>query len=281
MHHQTLSWARLTRDERDSRLLALGLGAETLEVIRSRRPRERILRAAKLALTVDEEPNSDLIEYIAGYAPRSAVYHYFRSMAELIDCVGRPRAQRSLSKIVLHQPYLDLASTVPTTAENSDVHMENAENSNQFIVWQKVNGGMRTVVLNRLIRRVTFLCGILLYAGEGTKSLTSSRVELANSNPGILRLHINFMSALGIPAKRLIARVQIHRADERLEAETLWSRELGLGSAQFAKPLLSPTSPAKHRRTFTLQIGYSNTMLLVLLRHWTNTIESLVEGLDE
>src|SRR5712692_1236748 len=261
VHHQTLGWARLTRQERESKLHALGIGPEVLETIRSNPPRERILQAAKVALTIDEEPNSDLVEYIAGYAPRSAVYHYFKNMAELFRSAGKPKACKPLSTIILEPSYFDLASIVPPTAEKFEVHMENAENVNRFCVWQKVNGGMRSTVLDRRVRRITFLCGIMLYAGEGTKSLSSGRVELANSDPGILRLYINFIEALGIPVARLKARIQLHRMDDELEAQELWSKELGLNSTQFARPLLKSPSMVVHRRTFTLQVSYYNTML--------------------
>ncbi|HEV2118492.1 MAG TPA: hypothetical protein VGS11_00050 [Candidatus Bathyarchaeia archaeon] len=239
------------------------------------------MQAARVAQTVDEEPNSDLIEYVAGYAPRSAVYHYFRNMAELLNFVGVPPSPRPLSKILLQPPCFDLASVVTPTAEKSLVHMEDAKNEKRFRVWQKVNGGMRSTVLNRRLHRITFLSGILLYAGEGTKSLATSRVELANSNPGILRLHIKFMKAIGIPATKLRARVQLHRLEEEREAEELWSRELGLNSTQFVKPLLKAPSEFAGRRTFTLQLNYSNTMLLVLLRHWTSNLEDLVEKISK
>jgi len=232
MHHQTLSWSRLTREERDSRLLSLGVKQETLEAIRSKAPRDRILEAARVALTIDEEPNSDLIEYIAGYAPRSAVYHQFRSMKDLFECLGTrqvPSFAQSLPPTVnSRQSALDLISVIPARIESIAVHVEDVGSGRQVNVWQKVNGGMRMVVLNRCVNRLTFLTGVMLYAGEGTKSLESTRVELANSNPGILRLYIRFMEELGFPIVKLRARFQIHSLEEELEARSLWMKELGL-----------------------------------------------------
>ncbi len=280
MHHQTLSWSRLTREERDSRLRALGVKQETLDATRSVAPRNRILAAAKVALTIDEEPNSDLIEYIAGYAPRSAVYHHFRSMKDLIDCLGFRQAPDLPPLVTTLPTAIDLVSVLPPRMGGFAVHVEDAGNGRQVNVWQKVNGGMRSVELNRSVDRLIFIAGVMLYAGEGTKSLESGRVELANSNPGILRLHARFMEELGFPLRNLRARFQIHGPEEEREAKNLWMKELGLAPQQFVKPMLRPPSGRVRRRTFTLQLTYANKMLLYLLRHWTETIEELVHVLD-
>jgi len=136
------------------------------------------------------------------------------------------------------------------------------------------------VVLNRSVNRLTFMAGVVLYAGEGTKSLESTRVELANSNPGILRLHIRFMEELGFPVEKLSARFQIHSIEEEPEAKNLWMKELRLGPRQFVRPMLKAPSGQVRRRTYTLQLSYANTMLLFLLRYWTETIEELVRTMN-
>jgi len=280
MHHQTRSWARLSSSVRDAKLNELGISNEVLDQVRNKIPRMRILEAARIAASVDDEPNSDLIEYIAGYAPRSAVYHYFSSMTELYDSLGIVKKPSSLPTTSLSPSHLDLATTIPPSLAGITVHMDDVEEGNRFRIWQKLNGGMRSVILNRCVRRMLFLAGVVLYAGEGTKSLKSGKVEVANSNPGVLRLHIRFMEGLGFSVNMLRARVQIHALTENLEAEGLWSKELGLSPAQFMKPLLSEPGGPDARRTFTLQLSYSNTMLLILLRHWTENVDALIQVLD-
>jgi hypothetical protein len=158
----------------------------------------------------------------------------------------------------------------------SIVHVDNGRNGRQVNIWQKVNGGMRSVTLKRIVRKQTFLAGVLLYSCEGTRSLASGRVELANSSPGILRLYIRFMNELGFPTARLRARFQIHNAGEEPEAKTLWIKELRLSPGQFVKPLMSKSNEGI-RRTFTLQLSYANSMLLNLLRYWTDTVEELFD----
>lgn len=280
MHHQTRSWAKLSSLERDARLVHLGLSRNTLERIRRNPPRIRILEAARIAFTIDDAPNSDLIEYIAGYAPRSAVYHQFASLAELFSCLGVAREPLPLPKISPPHGHVDLSTIIPPRLEGAAVYTDDVGRGRRFRVWQKVNGGMRSVVLNRTIRRIPFLSGIILYAGEGTKSLKSGRVEVANSSPSVIRLHIRFMYALGFRKNVLRARVQIHATSDRSEGERMWSEELGLSLDQFSKPMLSAPGKSESKRTFTLQLSYANTMLLVLLRQWTRDVDVLVQNLD-
>ena len=280
VHHQTRSWTILSSPERDRKLVQLGLSKEILDRVRARTPRLRLLEAARVALTIDDEPNSDLVDYIAGYATRGGVYHHFVSLAELFASTGVSRERIRLPSISLLRGEIDLASIIPETLAGTPVHTDDLEDGKRFRAWQKVNGGTREVVLNRAVRQIPFLAGVVLYAGEGTKSLKSGRVEVANSNPGILRVHVNFLNELGFAKSLLRARVQIHALEEKEEGERLWMKELGLRQLQFTKPLLSPPGNLKARRTFTLQLSYANTMLLFLLRHWIQRVDQLVHEID-
>ncbi len=278
MHIQTLSWARLSKNVRDSKLLELGLTPQNLEAVRSKEPRERILEATRFALSIDDEPNSDLIEYIAGYGARAGVYHYFRNMKELLDAAGRSTVHSSLPEATSDPSMMDVLTVIPSSIENYPVHMDDQDAGKRFVVWQKVNGGMRSVMINRAVPRLSFLTGILLYAGEGTKSIASSRVEVSNSSPNILRLFIGFLSDLGLPKAKMYARVQIHYPADITEARGYWMEQLRLGPSQFTKPLISSPRKGHRRRTFTLQLSYANTMLLRLLRVWTTDLENMVRS---
>jgi len=135
---------------------------------------------------------------------------------------------------------------------------------------------MRSVNLNRVVERIPFLSGVLLYAGEGTKSIASGKVEIANSNAGILRLFVAFLGGLTIPKAVLCARVQIHHHSEMSSATEWWERELGLLPRQFIKPMVSVSGGRVTRKTFTLQLTYQNSMLLRLMRYWTANLEQTV-----
>jgi hypothetical protein len=99
---------------------------------------------------------------------------------------------------------------IPHNIASYEVHLENGDRPGTILVWQKVNGGMRTLVINRVIPRVLFLAGVLLYAAEGTKSLASNRVEIANCDVAIHRIFVNFLRKIGVSADKLKLRVQIH-----------------------------------------------------------------------
>jgi len=280
VHYQTLSWARIPRKERDTRLYALGISSATLQNVRANEPEKRIVEAAKVALSIDDEPNTDFIEYIAGYAPRSAVYHYFNTRKELFDVLGSSVTPKIPPPLEIPQGSQDIVSLLPSILGETAVHLDYFLQGARICVWQKVNGGMRRVELNRVVQRTLFLSGVLLYAGEGTKSLLSGRVEIANSDCGIMRIYLRFIQMLGFSTRRLRARVQIHDLGERNEAVEHWSRELGLPATQFVEPLLSLPSKLVRRHTYTLQLSLANTMLLLLMRHWTGNLEQLIWTLD-
>lgn len=86
-------------------------------------------------------------------------------MKEILDIVGKPRTVVPLPKAVDEPFGLDLANTIPSSIEEYPVHMDDRDDARQVVVWQKVNGGMRSVLLNRTVPRISFLTGILLYAG--------------------------------------------------------------------------------------------------------------------
>ena len=94
MHITTASWSKLPRDRRDGMLLSLGITAERLEEIRSLPPRDKLLEAAKAAVELEPSPNSDLIEYIAGYGPRGGLYQHFANLDELL---GKALVERRVS----------------------------------------------------------------------------------------------------------------------------------------------------------------------------------------
>jgi DNA-directed RNA polymerase subunit H (RpoH/RPB5) len=267
---------RLSRSERESVIESYGITKRELERVRSEHPRARLVEAAKLAFRIDDEPNSDLIEFIAGYSARGGTYHHYRSIAELRNEVISARRPQSLPVIEAGSGELDLLEVIPHEIESYEVHVENGSRQGVILVWQKVNGGMRKVTINRVIPRITFLAGVLLYACEGTKSLASARVEFANSDPGIHRTFSSFLKSLGIPLEELKLRVQIHSANEEVQAKRRWVEALGVSLEQFTKPLLKAAENRRHRTTYTLQVNYQNTMLLMLLRAWTANLENIL-----
>ena len=278
MHIQTLSWAKLSKELRDKRLEELGIADNVLSRIRSFEPKTRIREAAKAALKIDDEPNSDLIEYIAGYSLRGGIYHHFRTLKELLESVGSFSVPHRLGKIRLRSSELDLTELIPRIVRGYIVHIESVgPTGERILVWQKVNGGMRSLTINRKISKSLFLAGVMLYAAEGSKhSNVSHRVEIANSSPPILRLFIRFLDDLGIKRQSLTARVQIHDPLDEHAALDFWSKKLSLRPGQFRNTIPKKSKAVVRRKTFTLILRFANTMLNILLKHWTEHLEELV-----
>jgi hypothetical protein len=240
------------------------------------RPKERLLESARIAMTVDDEPNSDFIDFIAGYEARGGLYHYFRTVESLLRVAEPDRKTTNPPRILPKSDEFDLATVVPRTIQRYPVHVETGNTVRQLVVWQKVNGGMRLVTLERPVPKVSFLSGVLLYAGEGTRSVASGRVEISSSNPGIIRLFMRFLDDIGVPKGRLKARIQVHDPSEESKATRMWIEKVRLGREQFTKPLVSAPSVRIRRETYTLQVSYANTMLLMLLRDWTTNLERCI-----
>lgn len=280
MHLQTLGWARLSRQRRDEKLGALGIAPETLSEIRTLEPRERIIQAAEVALAIDEEPNSDFIEYIAGYKARAGLYHYFRDMDELLELAKAGHHTAELKPIELNPAELDLAIFIPSSFQNYAVHAEELRGAEKIVIWQKLNGGMRSVVINRRVPRILFWSGVLLYVTEGTKfSKTSSQVQIANARPGVIRLFLAFLVEVGVSQERVRARIHLHDITDRKRAQAYWDAEIGMSHNQYYKPMISKSRGIARRTTFTLHLQYNNSMLCALLSYWGDNLEKLKDQL--
>lgn len=89
--------------------------------------------------------------------------------------------------------------------------------------------------------RDLWIAGLMLYAGEGYKSskVSGRRVEIANSNPEILRIFINFLIKLCfVPRGKIRIRLMLYKDINQEEAKQFWSRELGVDLNQFSKPFI-------------------------------------------
>jgi hypothetical protein len=278
VHQQIRSWTRLSKQRRQKKLEALGVTPQVLSEVLKLEPRERIIKAATIALGIDQEPNSDLISYIAGYRARAGLYHHFRSMKELLEIAGAGHIAAEFLPIEVKPSELDLTSLVPTSFQNLTVHTEELRvGTEKIMVWQKLNGGMRSVVINRRISRLLFWSGVLLYVTEGTKfSKSSSNVQIANARPGVLRLFLTFIENLGVPREKVRARIQIHNMSEEKAAQEYWNSEIGIPRNQYYKPMLSIPGRSPRRTTFTLHLQFGNSMLCALLSYWGDNLEKLM-----
>ncbi len=118
-----------------------------------------------------------------------------------------------------------------------------------------------------------FVAGLSLYAGEGTKSHLAGGVELVNSDCTIIRVFLKFLKALGIRSDKLSFRVQADY-DDLETATATWTRNINVRAQQFRSPIVKRQGIRKGRSS--LVIRYHNTILQLLLNHWTTRLERFV-----
>lgn len=132
-----------------------------------------------------------------------------------------------------------------------------------------------------LFSRDLWVSGLLLYAGEGYKSKTVSgqRVELANSDPNILRLFISFLlSVCSVPKNKIIIRIMLYEDIDLKEAQKYWSEELGIPESQFRKPFIKQSfrnMPYRHLRRSeygTVHVHVYDVILYRKIMGWINAI---------
>ena len=114
-----------------------------------------------------------------------------------------------------------------------------------------------------------------LYWGEGAKSLEAGVVDIANSDPAILKIFLRFLrEIIGVEERRL--RVYLYCfADQDVGALIgFWSEELGIPETQFTKPYVRDRFvSAKRRMPYGVaHVRYNEKRLLI---HILSEIEVL------
>lgn len=107
--------------------------------------------------------------------------------------------------------------------------------------------------IGRLTTRDTFIAGLYLYWGEGTKS-APGKVSIANTDPDVIKAFMDWLSIMKVPRRRLRARLHLYE-DMNIQNETIfWSRTLSLPVSQFRKPHVKKSSRAEQ----TYKSGYGH-----------------------
>ncbi|MDP2905643.1 MAG: hypothetical protein Q8O22_05015 [Candidatus Omnitrophota bacterium] len=129
--------------------------------------------------------------------------------------------------------------------------------------------------------RDLWMSGLMLYAGEGYKSkmVSNQRVELANSDPDILRLFISFLlSVCSVPKNKIIMRLMLYEDIDLKEAHKYWSEQLDIPESQFRKSFIKQSFrdiENRHLRRSEYGTAHVHVYDVVLYRKimgWINAI---------
>jgi transposase len=106
--------------------------------------------------------------------------------------------------------------------------------------------------IGELSDREVIIAGAIAYWCEGTKSKSygrrKDRVVFINSDPGLIRLFLRFLTVTGITPDRLICRVHIHESADVESARQFWQELTGLPEDQFRQPTLKRHNPKTVRK---------------------------------
>jgi len=132
-------------------------------------------------------------------------------------------------------------------------------------------------------KRDLWIAGIMLYAGEGYKCKTVSgqQIELANSDPEILRLFISFLlNVCSVSKDKIIIRAMLYEDIDLKEAQKYWSEELGVPENQFRKPFIKQSFrniPYRHLRRSKYGTAHVHVYDVILYRKIMGWISAIYE----
>lgn len=107
--------------------------------------------------------------------------------------------------------------------------------------------------IGTLSTREQFIAGLYLYWGEGTKA-APGRVELANTDPDMIRAFIDWMRCMGVAPSHLRFRLHLY-VDMNVVAETkFWAQTLGVPETSFQRPYIKQSTLAG----LTYKRGYAH-----------------------
>ena len=114
--------------------------------------------------------------------------------------------------------------------------------------------------------------GLMLYWAEGT--LLGSTVDLANSNPQIIRLFLNFLRDIcGVDNRRLRIYLYAYSYQDMNKLKSYWSTITGVPLAQFTKPYVRIGNPNVSGRKLLyglVHVRYNDKKLLDTIRKWVH-----------
>ncbi|MFC4494243.1 hypothetical protein ACFPA8_08860 [Streptomyces ovatisporus] len=131
--------------------------------------------------------------------------------------------------------------------------------------------------IGSLTDRELFLIGVGLYWAEGSKSKPHRRAEsvtFINSDAGMIRVYLSWLSLLGVEAERLRFSVMIHESADVEAAERYWADLVGRGPDSFGKTTLKRHNP----RTVRKNVGHDYRGCLVVRVRQSADLYRRIEG---
>ncbi len=123
--------------------------------------------------------------------------------------------------------------------------------------------------------RPTFIAGIMLYWGQGNKSLNDSHVKLANNDPMMIRVFCNFLTEeLGVALNKVAINLLLYPDLNDEMQKKQWSRSIGIQLSQFKKSSFITDKQSKRRLSYGVcNVRVSSRELKEKLLVWINLFQ--------
>jgi transcriptional regulator with XRE-family HTH domain len=136
-----------------------------------------------------------------------------------------PNQLTKLSKRILERRILGIEKIIATKRRHRDKHR-------QEIYMQEKQS------LLPLTKKETYIAGLMLYWGEGTKNWGST-VSLNNTDPRVVRFYYHWLRySLNIPKNRIKVSLHLYKDMNVSTMIHYWSKELDIPTNQFIKPYI-------------------------------------------
>ncbi|MFH1714060.1 MAG: hypothetical protein ABH831_00440 [Candidatus Nealsonbacteria bacterium] len=117
-----------------------------------------------------------------------------------------------------------------------------------------------------LSKRESFLAGLFLYLGEGTKS-HPAELSISNTDPSIAKFFLVWLTkTLMVPKEKIKIQLHLYRDMDIKNKVNFWSKTLNIPLIQFTKPYIKKTSSIRinHKGSFghgTCNVSIGNARL--------------------
>lgn len=127
------------------------------------------------------------------------------------------------------------------------------------------------------------LIGIILYLGEGAKTMKQGRASIANSDPDVIKIFAKFLREIcNVPENKFRGQIHTFTHANIEKTENYWSKITGIPRKQFYKTYTKPSSASLQKRKTlpfgTFDLSVNDTKLLLTILGWIEKIKELITG---
>lgn len=131
---------------------------------------------------------------------------------------------------------------------------------------------------SKLQKNPLFVAGIMLYWGEGDKSIKYGQVRLSNCDENLLKVFLGFLrTTCKVPEEKIKAWVLLYPDLDSKVCLTFWRKKLRMSGSQFIKPtVIQGRHPTKRLSNGVCTVYTSHPFLKVRILEWIKLSAGIV-----